>query len=295
MRKVLVVDDEAAITEGLLALFELEQIDALGAYDLETAEAMIAKEFFPVILADLRLHTEADGYQLLRSIRTRSPLSRIVSLTGHATPEIEDRLLSLGASRVLHKPMSFDEIIAIVEDMLAAIDQEAAAQEARTSEPLNLAQLYSDVRKVLFAIPQRRYGLTSDETEELVQEAWCLFLLKQGTVQNAKPWLAGTIVNLCKQQIQLNSRNRERTCPLDPEAENIGTADRGDVTRLMIRQALDRVDERTRKLCTLIGMEGWSYEEVSAEMNLPIGSVGPLYIRAKNKLKKTLAVAAVVN
>jgi len=289
MRKVLVVDDETAITDGLLALFELEQIDALGAYDRETAEAMIAEDFFPVILADLRLHTEADGLQLLSSIRTQSPRSRVVSLTGHATPEVENHLLSLGSSRVLHKPMSFDEIIGIVEEMLTAIEREAAAQEMRTSQPLDLTQLYTEVRKVLFAIPQRRYGLSSEETEELVQEAWCLFMLKQGTIQNAKPWLAGTIVNLCKQQIQLNSKNRERTCQLDPEAESIGVADRSDVSRLMIRQALDRVDERTRKLCTLIGMEGWSYEEVSAEMSLPIGSVGPLYIRAKNKLKNALS------
>jgi len=289
-KKVLVVDDETTITDGLVALFELEQIDASGAYDRMTAETMIAEDFFPVILADLRLHTKADGFELLRSIRKMSPRSRVVSLTGYATSEVENELLSLGSSRVLRKPMSFDEIIAIVEEMLAVIENEAVAQEARTSQPLDLATLYADVRKVLFAIPQRRYGLSREETEELVQEAWCLFMQKQGTILNAKPWLAGTIVNLCKQQIQHNSKSRERTCELDANIETAGVADRTDDSRVMIHQALDRVDARTRKLCVLIGMEGWSYEEVSAEMNLPIGSVGPLYMRAKDKLKKTLSM-----
>ena len=291
MRRVLVVDDETAITDGLLALFELDRVDARGAYDRVSAETMIAEDFFPVILADLRLETEAEGLELLRSIRKTSPRSRVISLTGFATPEIENQLLNLGSSRVLRKPMSFDEIIAIVEEMLTIIEQEAVEQQARTSHPLDLAGLYTDVRKVLFSIPQRRYGLTSEETEELVQEAWCLFLQKQGTIQNAKPWLAGTIVNLCKQQIQLNSKNRERTCSLDPDLETAGVADRADESQAMIHQALGRVDQRTRKLCILIGMEGWSYEEVSAEMKLPIGSVGPLYIRAKKKMKKMLAMS----
>jgi len=290
MRKVLVVDDEMAITDGLLALFELDQIDARGAYDRISAEAMIAADFFPVILADLRLHSEADGLELLRSIRKTSPRSRVISLTGFATPQIEDQLLSLGSTRVLHKPMNFEEIIAIVEEMLTIIEKEAVDQEARSCQPLDLARLYTDVRKVLFAIPQRRYGLSSEETEELVQEAWCLFMQKQGSIQNAKPWLAGTIVNLCKQQIQFNSKSRERTCSLDPDLETAGVADRTDDSQAMVRQALGRVDARTRELCVLIGMEGWSYQEVSEKMSLPIGSVGPLYIRAKNKLKKTLSM-----
>lgn len=289
MRQVLVVDDEDAITEGLLALFELEHIDAMCANDRESAEALIAAEFYPVILADLRLRTEADGLELLSSIQRISPRSRVASLTAFATPEIEAELLRRGSSMVLRKPMEFDEIIAVVEEMLREITLEAEAQQARTGQPLDTAALYQDVHRVLYSIPQKRFGFSADESAELVQEAWCLFMQKQASIQMARPWLAGTVANLCKQQIHSLTRRRETTKQMSAETvEIVGSHGASYDKTLMVRQALEQLDDRARKLCVLIGMEGWSYDEVSEELDLPLGSVGPLYIRAKAKMRKLL-------
>lgn len=290
MKQVLIVDDEMAITDGLTALFDLEQISASGAYDREQADRLIEQTYYPVVIADLRLRTEEEGLQLIEDIRRMSPSSRIASLTAFATPEVEEDLLGRGVSIVLRKPMEFDEIIKIVEEMLAAIEAEAEAQQARTEEPLDLEALYRDVHKVLHAIPQRRYGLTPEETDELVQEAWCLFLEKQTGVHNARPWLAGTVSNLCKQFIQRKTRMRpvadESLEAFAPMWESEDRMDRLDA--LALEQGLSRLDSRDRQLCTLIGIEGWSYEEVSDELGMPIGSVGPLFIRAKNKLRKSM-------
>ncbi len=38
-------------------------------------------------------------------------------------------------------------------------------------------------------------------------------------------------------------------------------------------------------LCTTIGLEQRTYDEVSAAAAIPIGSVGPLYMRAKERLR----------
>jgi RNA polymerase sigma factor (sigma-70 family) len=292
MKKILVVDDESSITDGLLALLDLESIEADGAYDRESAEAMIAREFYPIVLADLRLKSESEGLALIDAIRRISPRSKIATLTAYATPELEVKLAERGSSMVLRKPMPFEEILAALSEMLGHIEAEAVAQQQRTNAPLELDQLYSDVRRILYSIPQRRYGFAPEEAEELVQEAWMLFLEKQGAIELAKPWLAGTVRNLCKQQIYRKQRHRARTYELS-EGEELASkkSETSDIDRLMVEQALGRIDERSRKLCTLIGMEGWSYEEVSQEMVLPIGSVGPLYIRAKNKLKKALTTA----
>ncbi|HVT44215.1 MAG TPA: response regulator [Thermoanaerobaculia bacterium] len=286
--RVLIVDDETAITEGLVALFELEQIEAAGAEDREAAEALIKESFFPVILADLRLKTEAEGIRLLESIQRLSPQSKVASLTAFATPEVEARLLSLGSSIVLRKPMEFEEIIAVVREMLDAIETEAAAQQARTQQPVDLVQLYTDVQRILFAIPQRRFGFSSDETEELVQEAWCLYLEKAQGIRTPKAWLAGTIANLCRQEIHHLTRKRENQRELSDGDEFCGSDGRNEDARLMVKSGLEMLDERGRQLCVLIGIEGFSYEEVSARLELPIGSVGPLYIRAKQRLRKAI-------
>ncbi len=292
MTRILVVDDETAVTDGLTTLFRLEHFDAVGAYDREAAEKAMDGEFYPVILADFRLKTEAEGLLLLDAIRRMSPRSRVASLTAFATPALEDELKSHGSAVVLHKPMEFAEILAVVGELLATIEAEAEAQQARSEGALDLAALYETVQKVLFAIPQRRYGLTVEQTDEVVQEAWALFLEKKETVRSPGPWLAGTVVNLARQTVQRRVRLAETSID-DPE-EGIAVspcASAGTLETLIVRQALGRVDERTRLLCTLIGMEGRSYGEVGEILGLPIGSVGPLYIRAKSRLRKTMAGA----
>ena len=291
MKQILVVDDETAISDGLKALFELDDLAADAAYDREGAEELLDANFYPVVLADLRLHSEEEGLRLLDSIRQRSPRTKIATLTAFATEELEAELKRRGSAVVLRKPMDFDAIVAVVAEMLQEIGQAADEQVARTGQPLDVDQLYHDVRRVLYSIPQRRYGFTAEETDELVQEAWMLFLERQASVITPKSWLSGTIVNLCKQQIQKNGRKRELSRELTSDDEEIaansGTS-HADV--LMVRQALSTLDERSRLLCTLIGMEGLSYDEVSETLGIPLGSVGPLYIRAKAKMRKALAV-----
>lgn len=291
MNRILIVDDEPAVTDGLTTLFRLEEFDAVGAYDREGAEAALESEFYPVILADFRLKTEEEGLRLLDAIRRLSPRSRVASLTGFATPELEQELRRRGSSLVLRKPMEFAEILEAVGELLAAIETEAEAQQAESGSELDLAALYDQVSRVLHAIPQRRYGLDFDDADELVQEAWALFLEKRASVRSPAPWLAGTVVNLSKQAIQRRVRHAE--LPID-EGEGMDLSLPSEVCTssalegLIVRQALARVDERTRQLCILIGMEGRSYEEVSEVLGLPIGSVGPLYIRAKNKLRNVM-------
>ncbi|HYO79707.1 MAG TPA: sigma factor-like helix-turn-helix DNA-binding protein, partial [Thermoanaerobaculia bacterium] len=58
---------------------------------------------------------------------------------------------------------------------------------------------------------------------------------------------------------------------------------------LTVHQALARLDDRSRTLCTMIGLEQRSYEEVSAATNVPLGSVGPLYLRAKARLRVAMS------
>ncbi|HXI13085.1 MAG TPA: hypothetical protein VNM92_10635 [Thermoanaerobaculia bacterium] len=89
------------------------------------------------------------------------------------------------------------------------------AQIERTGAPLNLGALYEDVRKILHSIPQKRFGFSAEESEELVQEAWCLFMQKQESVTMPKPRLAGTMANLCKQQIHFKTRSRTTESDID--------------------------------------------------------------------------------
>lgn len=152
-----------------------------------------------------------------------------------------------------------------------------------------IEELYLTLRHRLHAIPQKRFGLPSHVAEDVVHDAWLLFLHKRGLIREAGPWLAGTVANLSRQQIGQRIRKREAA---DGEELIAAEADQrsGNITdAIAIREALDQTDDRGRTLCSLIALHGFSYEEVSAVTGIPIGSVGPLYIRAKNKIRKILA------
>ena len=255
-----------------------------GAFDRLSAEALMTGSFYPVVVADLRLQTDAEGLELLDAIRRISPRSRVVTLTGYATPEMEKEVLRRGSAMMIRKPAGGDEILAAVADLLAEVEKLAAGQET-----LDLEQLYLGARRLMHSIPRKRYGLSAEESEEVVQQAWLLFLEKRDLIRMARPWLLGTVSNLCKQQIGLARKRREDFLGEDalaalPDAR-VQHADGG----IALSQALGMLDEQSRFLCTLIAIEGYAYDEVSAILGLPIGSIGPLYLRAKTKMRMGLA------
>ncbi|HEX7704864.1 MAG TPA: response regulator [Thermoanaerobaculia bacterium] len=276
MSRILVVDDEPAIVAGIQSLLELHDIESEGAWDCESAEERISAEFFPIILADLRMRSDEDGFRLLDAVKRISPNSRVATMTAYADAATEARLRDRGSELILHKPFEEDELMAALREMLAAIE---AAASAHVSD----SELYEATLSTLESISRGRYHFTKDEAEELVQDTWVLFLEKRASVRAPKEWLTGTLRNLCRQEIDRRCRDRQRVPEIVPE-----TFTPADDEVLAVRQALERLDPRSRELCTLIGLEQRSYEEVVATAGIPIGSVGPLYMRAKQRLRKAM-------
>lgn len=282
--RVLIVDDEETIVEGLLCMLQCEAIEGSGAFNRVAAESLMEETFYSVIVADLRLHTEAEGLELLDAIRRISPRSRVLTLTGFATIELENEVLRRGSSKVMRKPAPAEAILGAIADLLAEVEKMAAAQET-----LDLEQLHLGMRNLLHSIPRRRYGLSADEAEEVVQQAWLLFLEKRELIRMVRPWLIGTVANLCKRQIGASKRRRETFVGDEVLAElpdtNIDSSD----DNIALRQALNALSEESRAICTLIAINGYAYDEVSAITGLPLGSIGPMYLRAKSKMRMQLA------
>ncbi len=283
-RQVLVVDDEEAIVSGLMCLLEEEAIKSSGAFDRRSAESLMETNFYAVVIADLRLHTEAEGLELLNGIQRISPRSRVVTLTGYSTPEMVSEVLRRGSTMVIQKPATGEEILAAVADLLAEVEKLAAAQET-----LDLEQLHLGLRRLLHSIPRKRYGLSAEEAEEVVQQAWLLFLEKRNLIRLAKPWLIGTVANLCKRQIGSTVRRRETFDGDETLASLPDTRAVSPDTSIALRQALSALDDQSRTLCILIAVEGLAYDEVSKRLSLPLGSIGPMYLRAKSKMRMQMA------
>ena len=93
-------------------MLDLNGIESEGAFGCDEAEARIAAEFFPIILSDLRMRGEEDGFRLIDAVRRISPRSRVAAMTGYADAATEARLRERGAHLVLRKPLHEEELMA---------------------------------------------------------------------------------------------------------------------------------------------------------------------------------------
>lgn len=283
MTRILIVDDEAPIANQLARLFSENHFEAVAAYDRAAAEQLLESGTFAIVLADLRLGTQEEGLALIDAVHAMGPATRLVTLTGYATPEMESEVSRRGSSFIVQKPFDDEELVRRISELVASIETLAGTTVAEES----LDTLYEDLRKVLYSIPLRRYHLPKEEAEDIVQQAWLLFLEKRSEVKSPGPWLAGTVSNLCRQNIQKVLRGR--TVPLGDDECDVADIERDGIDDIAVRQMLDGCDAKTRTLFQLIAIEGLSYQETGERMNLPLGSIGPTYLRAKQKMRQMFA------
>lgn len=111
--RILIVEDQRIVREGLIALFEDEpRITIVGeAASGEEALACYAELLPDVVLMDLQL-PGIDGAETTRRIRDQYPTARILVLTTYATDEFIFAALRAGAQGYLLKDASAAELIA---------------------------------------------------------------------------------------------------------------------------------------------------------------------------------------
>lgn len=109
--RVLVVDDQALVREGLMTLLETvpDIKPVAAAADGEEAVAMSARHRPDVVLMDLRM-PKLDGVEATRQIRAAQPDTEIVVLTTHADEESILDALRVGALGYLTKDAGIAEI-----------------------------------------------------------------------------------------------------------------------------------------------------------------------------------------
>ena len=108
--RVLAVDDEEVVCESIRRVLTGE------GYEVETTTSpregleRIRREVFDLLLLDIKM-PEMDGIELLRAVRSISPETEVVIVTGYATIETAVEAVKLGAFDYLEKPVSPPQLI----------------------------------------------------------------------------------------------------------------------------------------------------------------------------------------
>ena len=128
-RKVVVVEDEPAILQGILDVLEASGYEAAGAPDGEAGLDLSRRQGVDLVLLDLLL-PKMNGLQVLAELRKTHPTLPVIILTARGAEEDRVRGLRHGADDYVVKPFSARELLARLEAVLRRSPERPAPVKA---------------------------------------------------------------------------------------------------------------------------------------------------------------------
>ncbi len=115
--RVLVVEDEEAIAQGVIFNLQRKGYEVVGAGDGEAALARLHEQRFDLVLLDVRL-PGIDGFEVCQQLRREGDCTPILILTARGQPDDVIFGLKMGADDYVVKPFDLAELLARVEGLL---------------------------------------------------------------------------------------------------------------------------------------------------------------------------------
>src|SRR5437867_3049106 len=128
--KILIADDEKAITGGLGAILGDEGYGIEIAEDGQKALDRLAAERFGVVLADLKM-PKLDGIALLKAIRERRIQTEFIMITGQGSTELAIEAIKQGAADYIEKPLNTERLSKLKAQIPKLLDQFALQEKNR--------------------------------------------------------------------------------------------------------------------------------------------------------------------
>jgi RNA polymerase sigma-70 factor (ECF subfamily) len=128
--------------------------------------------------------------------------------------------------------------------------------------------------------------------DDLVQETLVKAMRKRSQLRSEETrdaWLFRILANCFRDHLR---RNREQDDVDEMEIPDLRTPEHVSHEQQVVRKvrdALARLPVGQRQVVTLVDLDGMSYLEVAAVLNVPIGTVMSRLCRARDQLKKLLA------
>jgi DNA-binding response OmpR family regulator len=119
-KRLLFVDDERGIRETLSLILLRNGFTVTLAETVQQALQQIEAQEFDLLLCDLNVERERDGYTVVRAMREVQPRCVTIILTGY--PDLGSAIegIHLGVLDYITKPTNPDEVVARLTAKLAA-------------------------------------------------------------------------------------------------------------------------------------------------------------------------------
>jgi DNA-binding NtrC family response regulator len=128
--RILIADDESAITTGLSAILGDAGYDVDVVSDGQKALDKLVAERYGVVLADLKM-PRLDGLALLRELQQREIPTECIIITGQATVDSAVQAMQQGAYDYIEKPLNAEKLNRLKALIPKALDKYQVQQKNR--------------------------------------------------------------------------------------------------------------------------------------------------------------------
>jgi RNA polymerase sigma factor (sigma-70 family) len=145
----------------------------------------------------------------------------------------------------------------------------------------------------------RSFRLSPEDVEDVVQATWAQALTALGALRDPRAvgaWLSTMTRRECLRSLQRQTREVlsdscepvEASAPDDPERDALAA-----VRRDALRAAIGELPARQRALITALADENaGDYRVLSARLQMPVGSIGPIRARGLERLRRDRRLVA---
>ncbi|MBN1384970.1 MAG: response regulator [Elusimicrobia bacterium] len=146
VEKILIVDDDPHIRNACAESLKMEGYAIKTAENGEEAIEIIKKDFFNVVITDLKM-PGIDGIEVLKQVKRISPETEVILTTAYGTVETAVGALKIGAYDYITKPIDLSELDFIIIRCIEK--QELAAEVGEFKELVNLYEVSKAVNSVM--------------------------------------------------------------------------------------------------------------------------------------------------
>lgn len=142
-----------------------------------------------------------------------------------------------------------------------------------------------------------RFGLGSEDIDDVSQSVWLLLVESIGNLREpaAIPgWLAQTTKNECLRVLRVTHRHAhtglpaEDQMPVDPDAVVIDDEILRTERDAALRAAFAELPQRCRELLSMLMRDPpCRYEDISATLGIPMGTIGPVRARCLGRIRRS--------
>ena len=112
MNKILLVDDEKNFLLSLADMLKAneDEFEVITAGDGREAAGIIDGGGIDMVVTDLNM-PEMDGFELMAHITHANSEIPVIAMTAYGTPEMESRLMNMGAFQYIEKPIDYNTLL----------------------------------------------------------------------------------------------------------------------------------------------------------------------------------------